>query len=129
MSLKGCVLILLSADLDNELTDGTSVPDEGSMTILGEEDDEVSWEQVDVARRLIMVEDDVLRLIIGGTGAKAFSTGEPADALVALKEDLDVDVGLVRFDRLLILGIGWGVYSVDEEFFASELQALGLHSP
>jgi hypothetical protein len=35
----------------------------------------------------------------------------------------------VRFDRLLILGIGWSVYSVDEEFFASELQALGLHSP
>ena len=68
MSSQGCVLILLSADLDNELTDGTSVPDEGSMTILGEEDDEVSWEQVDVARRLIMVEDDVLRLIIGGTG-------------------------------------------------------------
>jgi len=95
----------------------------------GEEDDEVSWEQVDVARRLIMVEDDVLRLIVGGTGAKAFSTGEPADALAALKEDLDVDVGFVRFDRLLILGIGWGVYSVDEEFFASELQALGLHSP
>lgn len=120
---------MLSADLDNELTDGTSVPDEGSMTILGEEDDEVSWEQVDVARRLIMVEDDVLRLIIGGMGAKAFSTGEPADALAALKEDLDVDVGFVRFDRLLILGIGWGVYSVDEEFFASELQALGLHSP
>ena len=129
MSPQGCVLILLSADLDNELTDGTSVPDEGSMTILGEEDDEVSWEQVDVARRLIMVEDDVLRLIVGGTGAKAFSTGEPADALVALKEDLDVDVGFVRFDRLLILGIGWSVYSVDEEFFASELQALGLHSP
>lgn len=129
MPPQGCVLVLLSADLDNELTDGTSVPDEGSMTILGEEDDEVSWEQVDVARRLIMVEDDVLRLIIGGTGAKAFSTGEPADALVALKEDLDVDVGFVRFDRLLILGIGWGVYSVDEEFFASELQALGLHSP
>lgn len=129
MSLKGCVLILLSADLDNELTDGTSVPDEGSMTILGEEDDEVSWEQVDVARRLIMAEDDVLRLIVGGTGANAFSTGEPADALAALKEDLDVDVGFVCFDRLLILGIGWGVYSVDEEFFASELQALGLHSP
>ena len=129
MPPQGCVLILLSADLDNELIDGTSVPDEGSMTILGEEDDEVSWEQVDVARRLIMVEDDVLRLIIGGTGAKAFSTGEPADALAALKEDLDVDVGFVRFDRLLILGIGWSVYSVDEEFFASELQALGLHSP
>lgn len=129
MPPQGCVLVLLSADLDNELTDGTSVPDEGSMTILGEEDDEVSWEQVDVARRLIMVEDDVLRLIIGGTGAKVFSTGEPADALAALKEDLDVDVGFVRFDRLLILGIGWGVYSVDEEFFASELQALGLHSP
>lgn len=125
----GCVLVLLSADLDNELTDGTSVPDEGSMTILGEEDDEVSWEQVDVARRLIMVEDDVLRLIVGSTGAKTFSTGEPADALAALKEDLDVDVGFVRFDRLLILGIGWSVYSVDEEFFASELQALGLHSP
>jgi len=99
------------------------------MTILGEEDDEVSWEQVDVARRLIMGEDDVLRLIVGGTGAKAFSTGEPADTLAALKEDLDVDVGFVRFDRLLILGIGWSVYSVDEEFFASELQALGLHSP
>lgn len=129
MSPLGCVLVLLSADLDNELTDGTSVPDEGSMTILGEEDDEVSWEQVDVARRLIMVEDDVLRLIVGGTGAKTFSTGEPADALAALKEDLDVDVGFVRFDRLLILGIGWSVYSVDEEFFASELQALGLHSP
>lgn len=129
MPPQGCVLVLLSADLDNELTDGTSVPDEGSMTILGEEDDEVSWEQVDVARRLIMVEDDVLRLIIGGTGAKTFSTGEPADALAALKEDLDVDVGFVRFDRLLILGIGWSVYSVDEEFFASELQALGLHSP
>ncbi len=75
------------------------------MTILGEEDDEVSWEQVDIARWLIMVEDDVLRLIIGGTGAKAFSTGEPADALAPLKEDLDVDVGFVRFDRLLILGI------------------------
>ena len=129
MSSQGCVLILLSADLDNELTDGTSVPDEGSMTILGEEDDEVSWEQVDVARRLIIVEDDVLRLIVGSTGAKTFSTGEPADALAALKEDLDVDVGFVRFDRLLILGIGWSVYSVDEEFFASELQALGLHSP
>ena len=129
MPPQGCVLVLLSADLDNELTDGTSVPDEGSMTILGEEDDEVSWEQVDVARRLIMVEDDVLRLIVGGTGAKTFSTGEPADALAALKEDLDVDVGFVRFDRLLILGIGWSVYSVDEEFFASELQALGLHSP
>lgn len=129
MPPQGCVLILLSVDLDNELTDGTSVPDEGSMTILGEEDDEVSWEQVDVARRLIMVEDDVLRLIVGGAGAKAFSTGEPADALAALKEDLDVDVGFVRFDRLLILGIGWSVYSVDEEFFASELQALGLHSP
>ena len=129
MPPQGCVLILLSVDLDNELTDGTSVPDEGSMTILGEEDDDVSWEQVDVARRLIMVEDDVLRLIVGGTGAKAFSTGEPADALVALKEDLDVDVRFVRFDRLLILGGGWSVYSVDEEFFASELQALGLHSP
>ena len=96
------------------------------MGVLGVDDGEVSRLEIDVARRSVVVEDEVILHVEGRTWTLAAVGAAPADALTSLQEDMDVEVGLMGLQRLVGLEDGRRLDVVDEERVALQLDAAEL---